>query len=53
MSEKVAKLSDEQKSARVVPPRVTDKDEARRSLRAITSRVSAKTAVDFVRTVRR
>ena len=46
-------LSDEQKRDRVVPPRVTDKDEARRSLRSATRRVSAKTSVDVVRTVRR
>lgn len=48
-----ARLSEKQKHARTVPPRVTDKAAARRSLTAAANRISARTAIDFVRTVRR
>jgi hypothetical protein len=46
-------LTESEKRARTVPPRVTDKVVARETLNRATRRVKARTKIDFVRTVRR
>jgi hypothetical protein len=46
-------LTESEKRERMVPPRVTDKAAAREALERATRRVTVRTKIDFVRTVRR